>query len=94
MSVQLLKVTLGSGATQIPWSADYDVPWALLCNNAAANMNLGPSTVTSGHGVPLNVGGTFFIPSSAPRGVNLSSWYAIGTSGNVIDIVYEDGLSA
>lgn len=91
-TVRTLQVTLGSGATQIT-VGNITCKWVVFQNNASHSMRIGDSNVTSSRGLLLTASGSFFAPPAAPQGftTNLNGWYVIGTSSDVIDIIYDDG---
>ncbi len=96
--MRLIQVTLGSGATQITPNLDASTgkniyASALIIQNNAANAcRVGDNTVTTSRGIALppgSPGGSSTITFTMTRGSLLSQWYIAGTSGNVIDVLYE-----
>lgn len=91
MSVILLQVTLGAGATQIS-SANTLIRQITFQNNAAAVMRLGDSTVSATKGVSLVSGGaagsTYNSGPSIIQPTYLSDWYVFGTATQVLDVLY------
>ena len=95
MAVVTLQVTLGSGITPILASGDLPCKWVIFQNNAAHSMRLGDSNITSSRGLYLAAGpggGSYNSIATAPiTGTGLKNWYVIGTSGDVLDVIYDLG---
>jgi hypothetical protein len=87
--VHTLQVTLTGSAQKI--TANNVVAYSLnFQNNAAAVMRVGDSTVTASKGHSLAAsGGNWDVPLMAPT--QLSSFYVIGTSTQLLDVTYDDG---
>jgi hypothetical protein len=83
------QVTLGSGATQL-YATSLGVYEVQVQNNAAHNMRCGDSNVTSTRGALLITGnGASDTWGPFPfQGLDLSQFYCIGTSGDVVDVIY------
>jgi hypothetical protein len=93
-AVRTLQVTLGAGVTSVLSPlAHQQVLWVTIQNNATHSIRIGDANVTSTRGLALNSGGgSFFVgPSSSGSARDLGSWYIIGTSADVIDVIYDDG---
>lgn len=87
----LLQVTIGAAATQISPSAIF-VQTLMVQDNAAHNVRVGDSTVSSTKGILISLGspgGSYNTTLNFPRGTILSQWYLAGTEGDVIDVLYE-----
>ena len=92
MSVKTLQVTLTGSAQPISASI-IKCKWATFQNNAAAVMRVGDANVTASRGYSLAIsGGTFNVPvaTASTFGTDLSQWYVIGTSTQLLDVVYDD----
>jgi hypothetical protein len=94
--MRILQVTLGSGATQVVANQDaviggYNIYCSVLIfqNNASHNVRVGDNTVTASRGILLNPGGSNTLTVCPPHGTLLSQYYLYGTSGDVIDVMYE-----
>lgn len=76
-AVRTMQVTLGDSVTQV----------------LSAGAHPGDANITSTRGLALSPGGgSFFVaPSSSTTARDLGTWYIIGTSGDVIDVIYDDG---
>lgn len=90
--MRTIKVTLGAGATQITTNPNIYASIICLQANSAANIWIGTSTVAVNDGIQLGLGqpgssGTFQMPF--PRGTHLVDWWAIGTQGQILNILYE-----
>lgn len=87
--VHTLQVTLTGSAQQI--TTNNTVVYALTFqNNAAAVMRVGDSTVTASKGYSLAAtGGTLTVTLFQPT--QLSKWYVIGTTTQLLDVTYDDG---
>lgn len=91
MAVATLQVTLGAGVTPIIPSGNIFFKWVIFQNNAAANMRLGDANVTSSRGLLLQPVGSATPPYSVPVTGNLAKWFVIGTTAQVLDVIYDDG---
>lgn len=88
MSVVLLQVTLGAGATQIS-TANTPCRQIVLQNNAAAVMRIGDSTVSATKGISLATGGTQLLSGQGVAyHTYLSDWYVFGTAAQLLDVLY------
>jgi hypothetical protein len=92
MAVHSLQVTLGAGATQIISSRTpiHDVQFQ---NNAAHNIRIGDSTVSSSKGILLLTvsgggGGTLYLGPYDALSCNLFEFWAFGTAADVLDVLY------
>lgn len=88
--MRLIQVTLGAAATQITANANFYAISLTIQNNSAAVCRVGDDTVSATQGLSLAATGgsaTFTFPNG--RGTHLQDWYLFGTSGDVIDILYE-----
>jgi hypothetical protein len=90
----IVQVTLGAGATQLSTSS---IPCReiVIQDNAAHSMRIGDNSVTSSKGIYLAAGPgggsvTIFPPTTYASGasLDLSTWYAVGTQGDVVDVLY------
>lgn len=89
------QVTIGAG-TRTPLIAagqpNVYASFLIVQDNAAANVRVGGSTVSSTSGILLALGspgGSATMQFNFPRGALLNNIYLAGTAGNVIDIAYE-----
>lgn len=89
------QCTIGSGTRTPLIAAGLPNVYASVLtiqNSAGANVRVGGSTVTSTSGLVLatgSPGGSITLAPSIPRGILLNNVYLAGTTGNVIDILYE-----
>lgn len=93
-AVRTLLVTLGASATQVlSPGAHQQVLWFTIQDNATHSVRIGDANITSARGIALSPGGgSFYVgPSSSSSARDLGSWYIFGTSGDVIDVIYDDG---
>lgn len=90
--VVTLQVTLGASATALTTGNLY-YKWLVIQNNAAHTLRVGDSNVSATRGMSLQSGGAFYSPlvGANPSTLNLFGFYAFGTSGDVLDIIYDDG---
>ena len=85
----IAQVTIGAAATQIS-PLNINVQTLVIQDNAAHNIRVGDSTVTSTNGIAASLsGGSFNLTLNFPRGTILSQWYVAGTQGDVVDFLYE-----
>ena len=91
--MRILQVTIGSGTnTQVTTNTNIYCTIIVFQDNAGANCRIGDSTVTSTKGIQLatgSPGGSATFQINTPRGSQLSQYYIAGTTGNVIDVLYE-----
>lgn len=73
----IVNVTLGSGPTLVVGKKSAGS--VTFANNGSHNMYLGDSTVSSGTGVPITIGGSYTITGGWSY-----DYYAVGTQGDVI----------
>lgn len=93
--VACFQITLTSSATPIVPAGNIFYRWVVFQNNAAHTMRVGDSTVSASKGMSLLSGGAFYAPLvGSGSGFNLSGWNAFGTSGDVLDVCYDDGNPA
>lgn len=93
-AVRTLQVTLGSGVTPIlSVGAHQQVRWFVVQDNAAHAVRYGDVNITATRGLALSPSGTSFYvgPDSSASARDLGSAYLYGTSGDVIDVIYDDG---
>lgn len=93
-AVKTLQVTLGSGnTTVITAGAHQNCRWIVFQDNATHNIRIGDSNTSSTRGLALASGGaSFYIgPDSSGSARDLGGWYINGTSGDVVDVIYDDG---
>ena|ERR1039458_2108167 len=86
--VKTLQATLTSSATQLSTStsAVYQV---IIQNNAAHTMRCGDANVTSTRGAYLVAsGGSINLGPLSIQGISLNQLYCIGTSADVVDVIY------
>jgi hypothetical protein len=93
-AVHSIQVTIGASATPIISSGSIPVNWVIFQDNATHARSIGDSTVTSTKGVAMSANGLFFTPRAPPNGftTNLSGWYVSGTTRDVLDVTYDDGM--
>lgn len=90
--VRTLQVTLTASATPVIASGDVYFKWVVFQNNATHTIHIGDSLVSATRGIQLLAAGSYTQqPFSPPITGNLNGWFIFGTSGDVIDIVYDDG---
>lgn len=95
--IHTLQVTLGAGNTPIIPNGDIVFKWVAFQNNSAHTMRIGDTLITSSRGIVLLAGtsgggGSLMQqPWSTPQGGSLAAWYVNGTSGDVLDVIYDDG---
>jgi len=90
--MRILQVTLGAAATPITTDADLYASIIAFQSSAAAVIRIGDNTVSATKGIVLAAGtpgGSATFQMAFPRGTHLIDWYAFGTAGQVIDILYE-----
>ena len=90
--VHSIQVTIGGG-TNTPISAlDLYVKQVSFQNNAANDMRVGGSEVTTTLGIVLkanSAGSASVLPlPQYPRAINLKDWYVAGTAAQVLDVTY------
>jgi hypothetical protein len=91
--MQLVKVTLGSGATPIiPQDpvVQRNAAWQTVVIGASAHtIYVGDSTVSvSGTvGVPIAVGGPALVIPTTLLTQNLNGWFIAGTSGDIVTVL-------
>lgn len=95
-AVKTLQVTLGSGNTSIlSAGAHLNTRWFTIQNNAAHTVRIGDTNISTTRGILLQAGpagGSFYVaPDPAGSGRDLGGWFINGTSGDVIDVIYDDG---
>lgn len=95
-AVRTMQVTVGSTTTQIlSPGAHLQCRWIAIQNNAAHTIRIGDASTSSTRGILLasgSPGGSFYVgPDSSGTARDLGGWYINGTSGDVIDVVYDDG---
>jgi hypothetical protein len=86
MTPRLIQVTLGTGATQISATPAY-FNQMVVQNNAANNVRLGDSTVSSTKGILLVPGGANNTGTLSGQQGDASLFYLAGTSSQVIDVL-------
>lgn len=80
-----LQVTLGSSATQVsPQGTGVNCTIIDFQNNAAHNVRLGDSTVTTSRGLLITSGSEYHLQDGRVHA--LSQYYLAGTQGDVIDV--------
>jgi len=86
MTARSIQVTLGTGATQV--SSTY-APFnqMLVQNNAAHNVRLGDSTVSSTKGILIYPSGSSATGTVSGQQGDASQFYLAGTNGDVIDVL-------
>ena len=60
-----------------------------LQNNGGNDMRVGDNTVTTSRGQIISSGGGLYTAPCPPKGTRLADWWVIGTSGDVLDGLYE-----
>lgn len=90
-----LQVTLGSSATQISPHGINFKQMIVSYAGVASGLRLGDSTVVAGaygtgKGIPLGPSGSVNWGNVPIQGGILSNWYIAGTSGQVVDVTYEN----
>lgn len=98
-TVRTLQVTLTSSNTPILSPGSHlQTRWFTIQNNATHSIRIGDSAITTTRGILLNpsatslAGGSFYVgPDQAGSARDLGGWFINGTSGDVIDIIYDDG---
>jgi hypothetical protein len=88
--MRILQVTLGAAATQLTTNPKLYASALIFQDNAAANVRLGDNTVSSTKGILLSPSGSLTVLVFPFHGTHLVDWYLYGTSGNVIDVLYEE----
>lgn len=58
-------------------------------NNGTHQMRIGDNTVTANRGQIIQASGGLYTAPCPPRGTRLADWWVIGTSGDVLDVLYE-----
>jgi len=58
-------------------------------NNGTHSMRVGDNTVTASRGQLIGPSGGLYTAPCPPKGTRLSDWWVIGTSGDILDILYE-----
>lgn len=91
--MRLLQVTIGSETrTQITTAQIY-TPYLSIQKNTANNCRVGDNTVTTSKGIVIAAGNTTpqapLVVHRSDNRVLLSQYYLAGTSGDVVDILYE-----
>lgn len=90
--MRLLQVTLTADPTPITVDPKLYASFIIIQCGAAAAIRFGDNTVSASKGIELvggAPGGSATIQLLFPRGAHLSEWYLFGTTGQVIDILYE-----
>lgn len=95
-AVHTLQVTIGAANTQILSSgAHLNCRWLVIQDNAAHNIRIGDTNITSSRGMLLSSGspgGSFYVgPDSSGSSRDLGTWYINGTQNDVVDVIYDDG---
>jgi hypothetical protein len=93
-TVRTLQVTLGSGVTQVlSAGSHFQVRWFVIQDNATHSVRIGDAQITSSRGLALTPsGGSFYVgPDQGASSRDLGTWYIIGTNGDVVDVIYDDG---
>lgn len=96
-TVRTLQITLGASNTAIlaSASAHLNTRWFIIQNNATHIVRVGDVNISTTRGIQLpsgSPGGSFYVgPDPAGSARDLGGWYINGTSGDVIDIIYDDG---
>lgn len=95
-TVRTLQVTLTSSNTSILSSgAHLNTRWFVIQNNAAHNIRIGDTNISTTRGILLATGtpgGSFYVaPDPSGSGRDLGGWFINGTSGDVVDVIYDDG---
>lgn len=85
--MQILQVTLGSGATQVS-SNPTSFQFITIQNNSANTIRVGDATVSSSQGISIAAGSYHDFSFPQQYASDLSEWYIAGTSGNVVDILF------
>lgn len=92
MSVKTLQVTQTGSAVQVS-STPIKVKWVVFNNNAAAVARVGDANVSASRGYSLAAStGSFSppVPLASTFGTDLSQWYTVGTSTQILDVIYDD----
>ena len=92
MSIKTLQVAQTGSLVQVSAVA-IRCKWAAFQNNGAAVMRVGDANTTATRGQSLAAtGGAFSLPVSVSStfGTDLSQWYTIGTSTQLLDVIYDD----
>jgi hypothetical protein len=92
MAVKTLQITQTGSAAQVS-ATPIKCKWAAFQNTAAAVMRVGDANVSTTRGVSLAAsGGLFSVPVSTTStyAADLSQWWTVGTSTQVLDVVYDD----
>lgn len=91
--MQLIKVTLGSGATRIvpqdPFIQRNASFQTIVIGASAAIIYVGDSTVSVAGtvGIPIAPGGPALVIPTALLTQNANDWFVAGTSGNVVTVL-------
>lgn len=92
MAVQNFQVTMTGSSQPIITSGEIIAKWVIFQNNATHAMRAGNS-VTATKGLNLAAGGAANpVPTSPITQTRLSTWNVIGTSGDLLDVIYDDGV--
>ncbi len=91
--IACFQVMLTASATPVIPSGNIFYKWVVFQNNSTHVMRIGDSSVSATKGLSLAAsGGAFYTPLiGSSAGFNLSGWNAFGTSGDVLDVCYDDG---
>lgn len=92
VQVHTLEVTIGAGTNTQVSTTDLFARQVMIQNNAAHNMRVGDSTVTSSSNGALLASGTpggsiNFGPLNLGS-FNLSNFYVAGTAADVVEVIY------
>ena len=89
MAVTMLQVTI-SGKTQVS-ATKLLARWVSFCNNAAHDMKIADTNVSSTHGAPIAANGNFYSPptSDVSQVHDLSQYFLAGTDNDILDVVFD-----
>jgi len=84
-----IQVTIGATATQLSTVSTIQCRSVEIQNNAAHDIRVGDSTVTSSRGILVTAtGGSYYVPIVTPSvNINMTQWYISGTQNDVIEVL-------
>ncbi len=94
MAIKNLNVTIGAAATAFT-AASIRCNWFTAIDRDSSAMAIGgsdSSVGSQGKGVPLSANGSYTVQRPYNAQINLAYWYVAGTQGQILSIVYDDGV--
>jgi hypothetical protein len=91
MAIKTLQVTQSGSAVQVSATA-IKARWVVFQDNAAAVARIGDSAVSATKGIGLSANGGSYTTPVVTDGAyhDLSQWWTIGTSTQLLDVVYDE----